>query len=1439
MKILLLSCILLFMPHSSKEQVTGRDPLKWPFAKTSIWNMPIHKNAVYTKAHIVVNDTTSLSAEEDIVIQTPNEPMMPVYKNWSGWDSRYNRCRGPVYIDVGENGKDTVLADGTIYFYAPIPRNWIYAPETWNVHRPDACTAILLPNGSFEQTNPIAKCYPDTITSATHNYPPDSCVLKGECIRGEHGGSGLSSIGGTIRYDEISAGIIPHALKFLMWGALNYYKGDVALASDGHRWPATKEDHGYKNIKDSFSYYGSTDTAMRIGALLAIHRNINLVKIPEGSKISTSAADTCLNCTGNLLQLESLPGMIIAKALQDYGAYAVDNSARDEFYISVERNANGRRVIDEFTRLFSDTLEIGPGRTSKLLGDTPWGRDIKRIFKNLFVISNNTGPDNIGGGPTADTVNRRAPMAPEFYPFLAPGQSFTHTAFTPDGKIIGLIQQAGLNRIYRYNLDKTLDLSFGNAGMIDIDSAVFNINPVFSDSNLPAGITVDKSERIIVAEKFTYHIGSTPVTDYFLRRYNSNGTVDVSFAKNGKTDAIAQDNPFYPVWFGPLAVQNDNKIVMTSAHYARSGYSHYISLIRLNSNGSIDFTTHSDPLIQSNGDDFVPMSLLIKHDGKIVLQAQKYSYSYVLNDYVDSMLLLRLQSDGSFDPTFGKGGAAIYDLRVDRFDRQRMAEQSDGKIVVATHDNKLVRFRNDGTIDASFGLNGVVQGLMSPANKLLIHYNDKTLIPDDKILVGGGSGGNFAIARLNKNGSVDRRFGTEGMITTDFGGTEAIENMALIDDQIYVYGNGLFTTYENTPDFIKTAFQKDGKLIAIIEQDRLNKLYRFNTNGTPDASFGNGGVMIIDSAEMQNKVISLPGFVSLNILHDLALDSNGRIIVAEIFKNWINVGAYSKSYRLTRFDSNGNPDNSFGSNGSAEEIYSHRVDDPTKPIFQFGQLAIQSDNKPVLTYGYWLRTNNTNYTILLRLNEDGTADLPFNTNPTVPGVLTGYLPAALVIQHNGRIVVQVRNTENNSVVLAGLTTDGSIDLSFGGHGTGISSGFGAGLVAVLARDAILVARNDFGTMIKTTPDGFFDPQFSIVNLPFPVSKVVAANSGQFYLGGTLNGDFALARYNDSQKDPTFGNDGIITSDFGGTEGIENMALVGKIMYAYGNGILTSYPTSPCVPPVLRNDLTIVLDASCTGNDGQVSLLPLSGTPPFLYSLNGGTSYVEGPNSGYSFQNLAAGIYQLRIKDADGCESDIVTREIRKIYGGPLFRNDGTIVLDASCGANDGNISIIPTCGAAPFMYSIDGGTNYVEGPATGYTFQNLAPGRYQLRLKDNYGNESAIVTRNVRPNMYGPCAFVSTVRTPAGVGQEVQPASVQVYPNPGKGLFRLSTRHFVSTVAQMTVLDAQGNVVQQKQVNTHDGNSYGLDLRGKAKGVYLVRFVGSKGEALSTRIIIQ
>jgi hypothetical protein len=268
----------------------------------------------------------------------------------------------------------------------------------------------------------------------------------------------------------------------------------------------------------------------------------------------------------------------------------------------------------------------------------------------------------------------------------------------------------------------------------------------------------------------------------------------------------------------------------------------------------------------------------------------------------------------------------------------------------------------------------------------------------------------------------------------------------------------------------------------------------------------------------------------------------------------------------------------------------------------------------------------------------------------------------------------------------------------------------------------------------------------------------------------------------------------------------------------------------CTPPTFVNNGLIILDATCANNDGNINIIPTSGSAPFMYSINGGATYVAGPNAGYGFQNLPSGTYKLRLKDAKGCESAIVERQVKLLCTTctpPTFVNNGLIVLDASCGKSDGAINIIPTSGTAPFMYSINGGATYVAGPNAGYGFQNLPAGTYKLRLKDSRGCESAIVERTVR-NYYN-CPGITVSSNPFAAPLLSNRDVMTTYPNPNSGQFKLLLQNFQSPKAEVLIYDAKGTLIQKRSLNLTQNTVADFDLKSKAAGLYLIKVVSASG----------
>lgn len=351
--------LLAFALILSLQLSAQRDPLKWPFSKTSIWNMPIGANASYVHARIEKAMAAGMTIDEDYIVMSPDAPLMDIAQNFAGWNRNKSRC----------------AVEGKVLFSAPIPQTWIVSPETWDGTTPNAGLAVLMPDRrTIKQTQPFAHCTEGQ--PGTSQYLFEDQDIQGDGMYGAHGGSGLSAIGGALRLGELTptSGTIRHALKINFFGKKNIF---YDAETKGFRWPAKRAD-GYAAKNYYTERKAETVKACRMGALLALPAKMNL----------------------DSLGFETKPARILAEAFQNYGAYLVDDTAWDVYAIITEWSPEGR---------FDDQFKKDWGFSMKAKDkDTPWARDMDRIFLNLHVVDNNSA-NSIGGGG-----NPRMPLAPDF-----------------------------------------------------------------------------------------------------------------------------------------------------------------------------------------------------------------------------------------------------------------------------------------------------------------------------------------------------------------------------------------------------------------------------------------------------------------------------------------------------------------------------------------------------------------------------------------------------------------------------------------------------------------------------------------------------------------------------------------------------------------------------------------------------------------------------------------------------------------------------------------------------------------------------------------------------------------------------------------------------------------------------------------------------------------
>ncbi|MDJ1180306.1 hypothetical protein PJF56_15690 [Roseofilum sp. BLCC_M91] len=341
---ILVVTLIIACSTSSSSVPKLRDKHHQPFSSESIWNMPIGADAQYSGAGL--GQAKRFSPEINYYIVTQEtDPQVPWYfpQNWG-----VGRCE----LGGRQLGKIHVRAD-------------LIVPDATENKTPNNAAAFLAPDGeTLIQLNPLTRCEKG---GPVFGHPtPREENIYGMGITGGQGGSGLSSIGGTIRLGELlpSAPPIPHVLKLLVYAHQYLYR-----EPPGYRWPAVRSDaYAYKD--DSPLRYGGSNPKLVMGALLAIP--------PEMREDD--------------LGLQTLPGKKLFHALQDYGGYIVDDTAWDNYAIALE---SGAETEFELTYGYSFGKNSGP-----------FYEDINQLFRALSIVDNNT-PETLGGGGTP-----RQPLAP-------------------------------------------------------------------------------------------------------------------------------------------------------------------------------------------------------------------------------------------------------------------------------------------------------------------------------------------------------------------------------------------------------------------------------------------------------------------------------------------------------------------------------------------------------------------------------------------------------------------------------------------------------------------------------------------------------------------------------------------------------------------------------------------------------------------------------------------------------------------------------------------------------------------------------------------------------------------------------------------------------------------------------------------------------------------
>ena len=365
---------------------------------------------------------------------------------------------------------------------------------------------------------------------------------------------------------------------------------------------------------------------------------------------------------------------------------------------------------------------------------------------------------------------------------------------------------------------------------------------------------------------------------------------------------------------------------------------------------------------------------------------------------------------GDLDPTFGTGGTVMTDINRSTDLAQAVALQADGKLVVvgqtyknndySTEDFAVARYNTDGTLDTTFGNGGRVRtdfpGLAAVASSVVIQA-------DGKIVVAGGAFplftflGDFKVVRYNTNGSLDRSFGTGGIVTTTFpAGSYAFDVALQTDGKIVAVGT------------VFTAFDPG-------EQSNTDfALARYNTDGTPDTTFGVGGQVSTDFDGLEDDAFSV------------LIQPDGKIVAV----GSANDPASFYDFAAVRYLSNGTVDTTFGVAGRVQTDFGDQNFDRARSA------ALQPDGR-IVAAGFAISQNGgvQNFAVA-RYTSNGILDTSFSGDGKTQIDFGNCCQSAtkVLLQSDGKIIaVGGSNGESSEddFLIARLTRRGALDATFG------------------------------------------------------------------------------------------------------------------------------------------------------------------------------------------------------------------------------------------------------------------------------------------------------------------------------------------------------------------------------------------------------------------------
>ena len=347
------------------------------------------------------------------------------------------------------------------------------------------------------------------------------------------------------------------------------------------------------------------------------------------------------------------------------------------------------------------------------------------------------------------------------------------------------------------------------------------------------------------------------------------GSLDPSFGKGGIVETAIGEEPGAEA--SSLVIQRDGKLVVAGGT-TKKAFDYY-ALARYKVNGALDrsfgvggivtaprWAESTDPGLAYPS----AAALVIQRDGKLVAAGDSNNGSF------SAFTLVRYRTNGLLDRSFGSGGK----VTGPHGGVSALVLQPDGKLV-AGGGRLLVRYKPDGSLDGSFGSDGIVTTPSGDVRALVLRPNGRLVVAGTS---GTGSHSAFSVVRYNTNGSLDRAFGSNGVVETRIGQTAEA-------DALVAASNG---------KLVAAGVSRKGRIAYLT-------LARYEASGSLDRSFGSGG-------RVRTRIGYHSEAWALALQHDGKLAAAGNSV-------GLNHNGSLGYFTLVRYLANGSLDTNFGSDG--------------------------------------------------------------------------------------------------------------------------------------------------------------------------------------------------------------------------------------------------------------------------------------------------------------------------------------------------------------------------------------------------------------------------------------------------------------------------------------------------------------------------------------------